>query len=443
MSARVGFDPIAVLEAGYSRWGDRGLWLSGVAEALRPALDRGMGAIAYRIPCGRFEPADLVLLDDAAREFGRLRYLERLRAASTTPGVLERYVRQKPLGLVLTRESLGDLVPHERPRVDSLGLLVPDGEGNTWVFAFESPRVERVSATERRLWARIALHLGASVRLMSQGGSLSDPEVEAIMEEDGALVHVSSDLTAAFRERLREGVRRIVQARSRKGRSRREAALTIWGGLLLGRLTVVDHFDTDGRRYIVARRNEPRPPCFGTLGRREGQVAFYCAAGFSTKEIAYALGLSASTVRSHVASVLRKLGLSSRVELVAMAQRIARELMRVTPPRGPEPPRSKPVAQVRGRRLAVMSVPSEPPGLPPTLTPSEQHVARLLLQGHSRSEIAAIRGCSPRTVANQIGAIYRKLCVGSTVELAALLAEAESSGSPCLSSAPGAGSTEG
>jgi DNA-binding CsgD family transcriptional regulator len=53
------------------------------------------------------------------------------------------------------------------------------------------------------------------------------------------------------------------------------------------------------------------------------------------------------------------------------------------------------------------------------LTPSEQEICSLVLLGHSNSDIARIRGTSPRTIANQIAAIYRKIGVGSRRELRA------------------------
>lgn len=52
-----------------------------------------------------------------------------------------------------------------------------------------------------------------------------------------------------------------------------------------------------------------------TLTPRERQVAWRAARGQTNRQIARALVLSPETVKSHVASVLRKLGLRSKVEL--------------------------------------------------------------------------------------------------------------------------------
>jgi DNA-binding CsgD family transcriptional regulator len=53
------------------------------------------------------------------------------------------------------------------------------------------------------------------------------------------------------------------------------------------------------------------------------------------------------------------------------------------------------------------------------LTRAELEVASALLDGGTNQQIAAARGSSVRTVANQVASIFRKLGVGSRGELAA------------------------
>jgi DNA-binding CsgD family transcriptional regulator len=63
------------------------------------------------------------------------------------------------------------------------------------------------------------------------------------------------------------------------------------------------------------------------------------------------------------------------------------------------------------------------------LSPAEGEVARLAVAGYGNEEIARARGRAVRTVANQLASVYRKLGVGSRVELAAgLLGLARRSG---------------
>lgn len=51
------------------------------------------------------------------------------------------------------------------------------------------------------------------------------------------------------------------------------------------------------------------------------------------------------------------------------------------------------------------------------VTPAETDVVRGVLAGESNAAIAARRGTSVRTVANQLAALFKKLGVGSRAEL--------------------------
>lgn len=53
------------------------------------------------------------------------------------------------------------------------------------------------------------------------------------------------------------------------------------------------------------------------------------------------------------------------------------------------------------------------------LTPAEQSVLSLVLDGHDNAAIAKARRSSPRTIANHLANIFRKLGVSSRAELAA------------------------
>jgi DNA-binding NarL/FixJ family response regulator len=53
----------------------------------------------------------------------------------------------------------------------------------------------------------------------------------------------------------------------------------------------------------------------GALTRRERQVAWLAAAGHTNRQIAEALVVSPETVKTHVAHVLQKLGVRSKVDL--------------------------------------------------------------------------------------------------------------------------------
>ena len=56
------------------------------------------------------------------------------------------------------------------------------------------------------------------------------------------------------------------------------------------------------------------------------------------------------------------------------------------------------------------------------LSPAQSLVARLVMEGKSHAEIAALRQVSTRTVANQLAAVFEQLDVSGRAELLCLLA---------------------
>ena len=73
--------------------------------------------------------------------------------------------------------------------------------------------------------------------------------------------------------------------------------------------------------------------------------------------------------------------------------------------------------------LAVDDPSAAPAVAKGTFTRAEASVAALALRGLTNAEIASRRGSSPRTVANQMASIFRKLGIGSRRELLALEAK--------------------
>ncbi len=71
--------------------------------------------------------------------------------------------------------------------------------------------------------------------------------------------------------------------------------------------------------------------------------------------------------------------------------------------------------------VALVGFCAPPARLPPGLTEAEQQVALEVYDGATNAQIASRRGTSVATVANQLDSIYRKLNVGSRVELIARL----------------------
>jgi DNA-binding CsgD family transcriptional regulator len=63
-------------------------------------------------------------------------------------------------------------------------------------------------------------------------------------------------------------------------------------------------------------------------------------------------------------------------------------------------------------------------GSPDQLTPTEEHIARLVTEGHANDEVAAVLYISRRTVENHLSRIYRKFGVRTRAELARVATDA-------------------
>ncbi|MBZ0119477.1 MAG: helix-turn-helix transcriptional regulator, partial [Sandaracinaceae bacterium] len=105
-------------------------------------------------------------------------------------------------------------------------------------------------------------------------------------------------------------------------RSAADDALAMWRGLVDGTWSLVERFESDGRRYVVARKNEPGVLDPRGLTLREKQVVSFAALGHSNKLIAYELGVTHGTVTVHLTSAMAKLGATTRAELTRLVSEL-------------------------------------------------------------------------------------------------------------------------
>jgi DNA-binding CsgD family transcriptional regulator len=181
----------------------------------------------------------------------------------------------------------------------------------------------------------VAAHLTAGVRLRhalgvgeGEAGGAASGRPEAVLDPAGhALDAMGPARDRAARASLGEAVRRMERARGRLRRADPDEALQLWQGLVDGAWSLVDHHDTDGKRYLLARRNQPGVPEPTALTQRERSVLAFAAMGHQNKFIAYLLGVSPSAVTAHLRLARRKLGLASRGELI----RIFAPVLHATP----------------------------------------------------------------------------------------------------------------
>lgn len=172
-------------------------------------------------------------------------------------------------------------------------------------------------------WKRVAVHMLAGFRLRRALGERAVGALdaaEAIFDPGGRCIHAAGQgVEPDARDALTAAVRAVDRARRRGSGIEPEEAVELWQGLFLGRWSVADVLDSDGRRYYVAVENEHEVAEDRRLTRREGQVATLAALGRDDACIAYEMGLNPSTVRTHLERSLRKLGLRERGHLIGLA----------------------------------------------------------------------------------------------------------------------------
>ncbi len=418
-------DLIQCVEAAYSLAGDETQWLLGLSRACGPLFRFAPPPLAFTFECTptRFAfghmathgPAQLLKWAHALLHAARPEAIDRVYRSGEAIGCLSEQVfpafpEQRQAMQAATSILVRDVVGLTGHTGTGAGVSVGAALGLS-----RSPREH-----ERRQWAMLSSHMAAGLRLrrglQGLGGGIKltagkHPALaaEAILHPDGRLLHASQHTEAhEVRACLREAVRHIDRARTRQGRRHGDSSLSAWPALLEGRWSLVDHFEADGRRFVVALRNDPEHPDPRGLSQRERQVADCLGRGQNLQATAYTLGLSPSAIVKAADQAQRKLGLGSRVELAAFFS-----------PNGP----SARLADIGlgDDHLLVACEDLVNPAQLAQLTLAEREVASALLQGATLADIALKRQTSERTVANQVQAIYRKLGVSSRLSLATAL----------------------
>jgi DNA-binding CsgD family transcriptional regulator len=234
----------------------------------------------------------------------------------------------------------------------------------------------------------MALHAGAT-----------NAATAAELRLDGTPTCVSAEASTAT---ARDALRRAVLARERARASRRPTG-ELWPALIAGRWSLFDAFTAGGARYVVAYENPDEPTALRAQNPRERAVLEHTLAGRSGKWVALELALSESAVTRTLRTALRKLGVADTAALAGV------RAARFEPLDG--------VDARTGLAVAMLTV----VGSLPSLSDAERDIVAGLLGGKRIAAIAHDRQTSPRTVANQLANVYRKLGVSSHRELLALL----------------------
>jgi DNA-binding CsgD family transcriptional regulator len=324
-------DYVDIVEAAYRIECDEATWLGGIMGAIRPALDRGLGLW-------------LVLYDASHGGHPRIEAVEHTgRLPWSVPGLATRLIGEAtrtyddaplsfgPAPCAVASEAcrvrgIEEMLAELRPLgvADVLGAHGADPEGRGVLLGAHLPSRGGLPVGQRTVWSRVVAHIAAAYRLRRKlaagsgcGGDLRD-ETAAVVCADGTIAARAGDSPDFARRALSDAAIALDRARGRQRRDAPERALAEWRGLVAARWTLLDVFDRSGRRYLVARRNEPAVPRIEKLTDRERQVVAYAILGHQNKLIAYELGLATSTVGVLLSRAFAKLGVHNRRELFAL-----------------------------------------------------------------------------------------------------------------------------
>jgi len=321
---------IDLVEAAYSLPTDESAWLDAVLRAALPVMGNALfasGMIYSRPPGARSARVQ------TWKHVGALGHMERAAReyAKKVPTDVERIW----LGIG-TANTVSEISPESRQLCQSfaaktgvaadallLNALEPDGRGAS--VAIFLPVETRLEPDERERWKMLGAHLTAGYRVRGAVASMNsdptplpcgadavvDPTTFRVMDAAGC----GKDQSLA--RTLRDSARRVDRSRGRLRKTNPDEALETWQALVRGRWSMLDWFDSDGRRFVLGI---PNPPALGDprgLTEREHQVATYAALGETGKLIGYRLGLSKATVSNALDSAMRKLSAKTQPELVA------------------------------------------------------------------------------------------------------------------------------
>ncbi len=309
-------------------------WLRDLIDAHAPILDHGLGIVGFEFVR---HPGDS----------GGDATVQDMHAGGIAPDFPQRFEEARhvvspecfravtPTGFAGTWTEMTSDYPEDSRRFlerlgypDVLAITAVDPNGVGVQFIAPLSEVTRLTPRSRERWRMLGAHIATAYRLRrasaaqaaaSESRSPRLPhDAEAILDADGLHIVEAVGRAAAVKagDALREAARQVDLARGQMRHNDPQQALESWKALVSGRWSMVDWFDTDGRRYILGVPNEPDVGDPRGLTQQESQVVTYVLHGDTNKLIAYRLGLSQARISGLLKSAMRKLGVASKLDLV-------------------------------------------------------------------------------------------------------------------------------
>jgi DNA-binding CsgD family transcriptional regulator len=316
-------DYLALIEAAYDLTTDNRSWLLQVLRTASPMLDSGHGVSGWFWDLAQEGKIKI----DHPTYVGCSRELFEAHRTSGQKFTAAQAQRFHLLGRPCKLMEPRALREYGKVNTTYRDHMTPDGFVNVtcadltrvgcMIFA---PRAgpSRLAPAVQRTFDQVARHIVAAMRLRQALGSARSIGVDgadAVFDQQGRLVHAEPDASGQRqRASLLDGVRRLLDSRQVR-RSQPEHAVALWRALVIGQWSLVDHQDSDGKRFLLAQRNSLVVPEPTALTEAERSAAGLYALMGSVKLVAYELGLAQSTISEQLMAASRKLGCRDRFEL--------------------------------------------------------------------------------------------------------------------------------
>lgn len=184
----------------------------------------------------------------------------------------------------------------------------------------------------------------------------------------------------------------------------------LWEGLLEGSRKVVAHAYDETHCSLAVTLREGSMVVVSELSRERRALTEDAILGHAQKALAIDLGRSSSTVSTALHGSLQGMGLSCKFRCLPLSLALLAHAVRQ------QDALPRPSLEREGDAW-VVTLARPDRVLRTRLSGSEYEVARLVLEGKTHTEMAALRRVSVRTIANQLQSAFSKLKVSGRFEL--------------------------
>ncbi|MBA2665165.1 MAG: hypothetical protein H0U74_22955 [Bradymonadaceae bacterium] len=330
--------PGAVLASVYNLELSEQEWITQLTRAISPFIDGGNGTLGCIFRMGRqIEMPVLKAIrgDDEVPAFIQyLRATEQASGGKSPDGArFGKLFAASGMGTLSVNRASAQAYQVFRQEfqadgmLDAAGLIVPHPASRSFIFITSRQReLSAVPERARSRWVELQNHIAAVYDLRYRLRGNSFEETDAVwFNTGGDCVESGPSGSDTLRAQLRDAVQMREKVRSGNTGAKRIDLETYWANVLSGHWAILDRFDTDGRRYVIALPIAQYGTTLRGLSEREREVLDQLGDGLANKVIAAELGISTPAVASHLNNIYTKLSIHDRGAVVQLVQQVRKK----------------------------------------------------------------------------------------------------------------------